>query len=70
MEVPRVIIMDLPYDIKGYTVQNMEGEQVIVLNARYNHEANIKSFWHEIKHENDFGDVDNISELEYIRHIG
>lgn len=68
MEVPRVIIMDLPYDIKGYTVQNIEGEQVIILNARYNHEANLKSFWHEISHKYDFKPVENVDNLEAIRH--
>lgn len=68
MEVPRIYLLNLPYEIKGYTVQSLEGDQVIILNARYTHEANLKSFWHELNHENDFGDIENISQLEYVRH--
>jgi len=68
MEVPRIYLINLPYDIKGYTVQNMDGDQVVILNARYTHEANVKSLLHEIKHDKDFGNVENISQLEYVRH--
>ena len=70
MIVPRVYLIDLPCDIKGYTVQNLDGEQVIVLNARLNWEQNLKSYEHELRHENDFGKYDSADQLEYMRHKG
>lgn len=44
-----VRLMDLPPRIKGFVTMR-GGEPVIVLNARLNHEQNLKTFLHEKKH--------------------
>jgi len=58
-----VRLMDLPPRIKGFVTMR-GGEPVIVLNARLNHEQNLKTFLHEMKHieRGDFekADVDQI----------
>ena len=47
----RTILLDLPIGCKGFIVENIEnGEQCCVLNARYNHETNMKTYQHECEH--------------------
>lgn len=54
-----VRLMDLPPRIKGFVTMR-GGEPVIVLNARLNHEQNVKTYLHEKKHieRNDFEQFD------------
>lgn len=44
-----VRLMNLPTRIKGFVTMR-GGEPVIVLNARLNHEQNLKTYLHELKH--------------------
>ena len=63
-----VRLMDLPPRIKGF-VTIRDGEPVIVLNARLNHEQNIKTFLHEKKHieRGDFEKID-VDQIERDAH--
>lgn len=45
----KVIITDLPPTIRGFTVQGTDFA-TIVLNARLNHETQLKAYEHEIDH--------------------
>lgn len=63
-----VRLMDLPPRIKGFVTMR-DGEPVIVLNARLNHEQNIKTFLHEKKHieRGDFEKID-VDQIERDAH--
>lgn len=63
-----VRLMDLPPRIKGFVTMR-EGEPVIILNARLNHEQNLKTFMHEKKHidNGDFEKLD-VDQIEAAAH--
>lgn len=63
-----VRLMDLPPRIKGFVTMR-GGEPVIVLNARLNHEQNLKTFLHEKKHIDD-GDFEkfDVDVIERVAH--
>ena len=63
-----VRLMDLPPRIKGFVTMR-DGEPVIVLNARLNHEQNLKTFLHEKKHI-DNGDFEkfDVDRIEIVAH--
>lgn len=47
----RTVLIDLPLKCKGYIYEDCStGEQCCVLNARLNHESNINTYKHELKH--------------------
>ena len=60
-----VRLMDLPPRIKGFVTMR-DGEPVIILNARLNHEQNLKTFMHEKKHI-DNGDFEKF-DVDIIEH--
>jgi len=65
----RTYLLDLPLNVKGYTVKNIEtDEQIIVLNSRLNYETNLEAYLHEIGHEDDFDRGYTVNELETVRH--
>ena len=67
----RTILQDLPYDCRGFIVENIEtGEQCCVLNARMSHEANLKTYQHECNHmkHDDLHCSEDINTIEYKRH--
>jgi hypothetical protein len=50
----RVILQDLPTEVRGFVYQDETGEPVIVVNSRLTREQNLKTYDHEIRHiEND-----------------
>lgn len=62
-------LKDLPCSIKGFII-TVEDEEIIVLNSRLTHEANLETYKHELKHI-DNGDLYNDIEvdlIEYLRH--
>ncbi len=60
---------DLPTTIGGFVVENGDMSYTIVLNSRLNHERNIISYEHELKHivNNDFEKY-NVQEIECKAH--
>ena len=60
-----VRLMNLPTRIKGFVTMR-SGEPVIVLNARLNHEQNLKTYLHELKHIKN-GDFDKY-DVDIIEH--
>ena len=67
----RTILIDLPLKCRGYIYEDCAtGERCCVLNARLNHETNVKSYEHELRHleNNDFYCCDSADEIEYNRH--
>ena len=66
----RTILLDLPYDCRGYIVENFSGDVCIVLNARMNHETNMKSYEHELRHlkNEDLHCDESVDEIESYCH--
>ena len=67
----RTILLDLPIGCKGFIVENIEnGEQCCVLNARYNHETNMKTYQHECNHakRDDFRCCEDINTIKARAH--
>lgn len=46
----RVILQDLPTEVRGFVYQDETGEPVIVVNSRLTREQNLKTYDHEIRH--------------------
>lgn len=62
-------LVDMPTEIKGFTMIDDEGNHIIILNSRLNHEANLQSYLHELKHKEDFtGKFIDPDILENLRH--
>lgn len=67
----RTILIDLPLKCRGYIYEDVEtGEKVCVLNARLNHESNLKTYEHECRHmeNNDFESQESINVIEARAH--
>ena len=64
----RTILLNLPYDTRGFCAVDEEGTQTIVLNARLTYESNINTYKHEVAHRDDFNNTKNVNKLEKIRH--
>lgn len=67
----RCVLYDLPCDVRGFVVEDKETlEPVCVLNARLTHEANQKTFLHEVEHinHNDLDCKDSADKIERKRH--
>jgi hypothetical protein len=46
----RQILKDLPYDMKGFVTEDIDGNPVVMLNSRMSRETNLATFEHETKH--------------------
>lgn len=59
-----IILLDMPYGLKGCTCENCDGGYTILINAKLSYEQQQKTLLHEIKHiiSNDFEkfDVDEV----------
>ena len=67
----RTILVDLPLKCRGYIYEDIvTGDKVCVLNARLNHESNVKTYKHELRHDknNDLNSNIDINTLENIAH--
>lgn len=58
----------LPLSVKALCSEDLDGNQIIVLNAKYTHEENLKSYRHEISHAEDLGNAIDVNEVESKRH--
>lgn len=62
----RILLVNLPTSVRGFTYHDDDGNPYIVLNARLSREANIKTLDHEKQHiANE--DMYNLDYHEYIR---
>ena len=67
----RVVLIPLPYSVKGFIKADENGYETIVLNSRLNHETNMKTFIHELKHIQN-GDLTKeccVDYIELLRHL-
>ena len=65
------IYQQLPYKIRGFVVHNAcEDFYTIVLNSRFSHSQNIKTFWHELQHitNDDFNSSLSVDLIEKFAH--
>lgn len=68
-EKPNVIIMDLEYGNHGFLCLNHDGSTTIFLNSRDSHERRLKTYKHELDHDEgeDFDKFD-VQCIEYEAH--
>lgn len=67
--IERVVLCNLPHDVKGFSRETDDGEKIIILNARLNKECNVETFIHEVQHcRYDYEKSECVSELELKRH--
>lgn len=45
-----VVLLNLPTDMRGFLVADVEGGHTVVLNARLSWEMNRKTYIHELRH--------------------
>ena len=67
----RVVLIPLPYSVKGFIKADENGYETIVLNSRLNHETNMETFIHELKHIKN-GDLTKeccVDYIELLRHL-
>ena len=65
LEIVNVRMINLPTTIKAYVVSNADQSYTIVLNSNLNHEQNLKSYMHEMKHIKN-GDYDKKCSVDLI----
>lgn len=66
----RVVLIPLPYSVKGFIKADEDGYETIVLNSKLNLETNRATFIHEIKHST-HGDLSReccVDDIELLRH--
>ena len=49
-EYPRVVLHNMPTDVRGFLVADAEGEHTVLLNARLSWETNRETYLHELRH--------------------
>ena len=49
-DYPRVVLHNMPTDVRGFLVADVEGGHTVVLNARLSWEMNRKTYLHELRH--------------------
>lgn len=58
------IMLDMPSQIKGYTISNPDNSFTVVLNSKLTHEQRLISYRHEINHiqhrDFEFSNADDI----------
>lgn len=67
----RTMLLDLPIGCKGYILRDpYTGDETVVLNAKYTHEANVETYCHEASHHygGDFFNGMDADKIELIRH--
>ena len=67
----RTVLYPLPYSVKGFILADEDGYETIVLNSRLNHETNMETFIHELKHIQN-GDLTKeccVDYIELLRHL-
>ena len=66
----RVVLIPLPYSVKGFIKADEDGYETIVLNSKLNLETNRETFIHEIKHSthSDLSRECCVDDIELLRH--
>jgi len=66
----RIVMCQLPTDVRGFVKEDVDGEVIIFLNSRLTQEANMKTLLHEQGHikDDDLGEC-NVDEIEYLKHV-
>lgn len=66
----RVVLIPLPYSVKGFIKADEDGYETIILNSKLNLETNRETFIHEIKHSThgDLGRECCVGDIELLRH--
>ena len=69
-DYPRAVLHNMPTDVRGFLVADVEGGHTVVLNARLSWEQNRLTYFHELKHinGNDFYTDEDADDLEEKRH--
>ena len=72
MEHIKVILVDLPCRVRGFTISDGFDNYTIFINARLNIEMQKKAYDHEIAHINnrDFDNILTADDVERLRHVG
>lgn len=66
-----VIIIAMDYGMHGTSVLNHDGSTTVFLNARDSHERRLKTYKHEIDHDDsDDFDKHDVQQIEYEAHKG
>ena len=65
--IEKILLFNLPLQIKGYCINTPEGQKICILNSRYTLESNQKTFLHELSHLQDAGEL-NVDSIESLRH--
>ena len=64
-----VRLMPMPPRIKGYVIKTLEDDYyTIILNSNLNHEQNLQTYWHELKHII-YGDLDEGGDADLIERL-
>jgi len=71
MDNIRTILVDLPVEVKGYTIC-YDGFYTIIINSRLNNEQRHKSYQHELDHiqQKDFEKKCSADLIEFYSHKG
>lgn len=68
----RTRIADMPTTIRGFTVPELDGSYMIVLNSRLNDEMRLKAYLHELEHiaKGDYEKSCSADLIEFFAHGG
>ena len=69
-EYPRVVLHNMPTDVRGFLVADAEGGHTVLLNSRLSWEQNRETYLHELRHieGGDLYSDDDADELEEKQH--
>lgn len=69
-DYPRVVLHNMPTDVRGFLVADVEGGHTVVLNARLSWEMNRLTYLHELCHIRcgDFYADSDANDIEVKRH--
>ena len=64
-----VVLLPMPYDVKGCSCANEDGSYTVIINNRVPQEQHLKIYEHELRHiiSGDFG-CDDVDQVEQTRH--
>ena len=61
--------LDLPTRVKAVSTKNEDDSYTVILNSKLNHEQNLESYKHEIRHiKNNDHDKQDVNMIELLNH--
>lgn len=64
-----VKFLDLPTRVKAVSTKNEDDSYTVILNSKLNHEQNLESYKHEIRHiKNNDHDKQDVNMIELLNH--